>query len=399
MTHPEPVTYPMTRENPLDPPPEFGRWREEDPVRPMVFGDGHAGWLAVSHSAVRAVLADPRFSTRADLLHLPVGRRLIQEARRILPGFFLRLDPPEHTRFRKLLTGQFTVRRMKQLEPRIEKITVDRLDAMESGGAPADLVKDFALPIPSLVICELLGVPYADHDRFQRDSRTLLSFDSTPEQVRAALDDLTDYLTDLVVRKHDDSGDPGDGLISGLIAGGGLTAEEITGVSVLLLIAGHETTANMLALGTYTLLRHPDQLAALRENPGLIDTAVEELLRFLTIVHVGPVRAALEDLELEGRPIKAGQNVALSLASANRDPARFGDPGTLDITRDALGHVTFGHGIHQCLGQQLARIEMRIAYPALFRRFPGLRLAVPPDQVSFRSKMAVYGVHALPVTW
>lgn len=396
MTHPEPVTYPMFRENPLDPPPEFGRWRQEDPVRPMVFADGHVGWLAVSHSAVRAVLADSRFSTRVDLLHPPVGQRLIQVARRLLPGFFIRMDPPDHTRFRKLLTGQFTVRRMKQLEPRIEKITGDRLDVMQSGGAPADLVQDFALPIPSLVICELLGVPYADHERFQRDSSALLNLDSSPDQVREALDGLVDYLGDLVVRKHDD---PGDDLISGLVATGGLTVEEITGASVLLLIAGHETTANMLALGTYTLLRHPDQLARLRDDPGLIDTTVEELLRFLSIVHLGPARAALEDLELEGRPVKAGQNVALSLASANRDAARFDDPDTLDITRDALGHVAFGHGVHQCLGQQLARIEMRIGFPALFRRFPDLRLAVPADEVPLRGKMAIYGVHRLPVTW
>ncbi|MEO3808970.1 cytochrome P450 [Sphaerisporangium sp. B11E5] len=398
MTHAEshPVTYPMFRESPLDPPAELGRWREEDPVRPMVFADGHIGWLAVSHAAVRAVLADPRFSTRVELLHPPVGQRLSQVTRRVMPGFFIRLDPPEHTRFRKLLTGQFTVRRMKQLEPRIEKITGDRLDAMESGGAPADLVKDFALPIPSLVICELLGVPYSDHERFQRDSSALLNLESSPERVRDALDGLAAYLGDLVLRKHDD---PGDDLISGLIAAGGLTVEEITGASLLLLIAGHETTANMLALGTYTLLRHPDQLAALRDNPALIDTTVEELLRFLSIVHLGPVRAAVEDLELEGHPIKAGQNVALSLAAANRDPARYDAPDTLDITRDALGHVSFGHGIHQCLGQQLARIEMRIAYPALFRRFPALQLAVPADEIPLRSKMAIYGVHQLPVTW
>ncbi|MGW4640252.1 cytochrome P450 [Sphaerisporangium sp. NPDC004334] len=390
----QPVTFPLARETPLDPPAPFGRWREEDPVRPMLYADGHVGWLVTGYSAARSVLADPRFSTRLELLHPPINQRLSQARRR--PGFFLREDPPEHTRFRKLLTGQFTVRRMKQLEPRIEKITADRLDEMERLGPPADLVQAFALPIPSLVICELLGVPYDDHERFQGYSSTLLNLDATPAQVQGALDDLDAYLGELVARKRVE---PDDALVSGLIETGQLTDEELTGVAILLLIAGHETTANMLALGTYTLLRNPDQLAALREDPSLADGTVEELLRYLTIVHLGPVRAALEDVELAGHLIKAGEAVTLSLAAGNRDPERFEDPDKLDIRRQAMGHLAFGHGVHQCLGQQLARIEMRIGYPALLRRFPGLRLAVPADDVAMRSNMAIYGVHRLPVAW
>ncbi|WP_424531244.1 cytochrome P450 [Sphaerisporangium viridialbum] len=393
---PDPVTLPMSRANPVDPPDDLRRWREEGPIRPMLYADGHVGWLATRYETVRAVLADPRFSTRIEFMHPPIGDRLRQAALRKRPGFFLREDPPEHTRFRKLLTGQFTVRRMKQLEPRIEKITSDRLDAMEKAGSPADLVELFALPIPSLVICELLGVPYADHARFQRDSAKLLNLGSRPEQVREALDGLMEYLHDLVVSKRTE---PDDALISGLVATGQLNDEEITGVAVLLLIAGHETTANMLALGTYTLLNNPDQLAALRGDPSLAESAVEELLRFLTIVHIGPVRTALEDVELDGHTIKAGEAVTLSLSAANRDPERFDAPDKLDITRQATGHVSFGHGIHQCLGQQLARIEMRIGYPALLRRFPDLRLAIPSEEVSMRSDMAIYGVHRLPVAW
>ncbi|MEV7968135.1 cytochrome P450 [Sphaerisporangium sp. NPDC088356] len=393
---PEPVTLPTSRANPVDPPDDLRRWREEGPIRPMLYADGHVGWLVTRYDTVRAVLADPRFSTRIELLHPPIGNRLRQAGFRKRPGFFLREDPPEHTRFRKLLTGQFTVRRMKQLEPRIEKITSDRLDAMEMAGSPADLVEQFALPIPSLVICELLGVPYADHHRFQRDSAKLLNLASTPEQVQEAVDGLVEYLHDLVVSKR---GEPDDALISGLVATGELNDEEITGVAVLLLVAGHETTANMLALGTYTLLNNPDQLAALRADPSLAESAVEELLRFLTIVHIGPVRTALQDTELEGHTIKAGESVTLSLGAANRDPERFDAPDRLDITRQATGHVSFGHGIHQCLGQQLARIEMRIGYPALLRRFPDLRLAIPSEEVSMRSDMAIYGVHRLPVAW
>ncbi|WP_250562942.1 cytochrome P450 [Sphaerisporangium fuscum] len=394
---PEPVTLPLAREQALDPPQVLGKWREEGPLRPMLYADGHVGWLATGYSAVRAILADPRFSSRVELLHPPIPQRLRQQqALTRRPGFFLREDPPEHTRFRKLLTGQFTVRRMKQLEPRIEKITNDRLDAMEREGSPTDLVKAFSLPIPSLVICELLGVPYSDHDRFQRDSSALLNLESSFEETQAAIDRLLAYLYDLVVRKRSE---PDDALISGLIETGKLTDEELVGVSTLLLIAGHETTANMLALGTYTLLNNPEQLAALREDPSLADTAVEELLRYLTIIHIGTIRTALEDVEIEGYMIKAGESVTMSVSAANRDPSKFEDPDTLDITRQATGHLSFGHGIHQCLGQQLARIEMRIAYPALLRRFPHLRLAIPPEEVAMRSDMAIYGVHRLPVAW
>ncbi|GII65557.1 cytochrome P450 [Sphaerisporangium krabiense] len=392
----EPVTFPVTREHPLDPPQDFTRWREDAPLRPMLFADGHVGWLATGYAASRAVLADPRFSNDVQVTHPPIPQRIRQQTLAKFPGFFLREDPPEHTRFRRLLTGQFTVRRMRLLEPRIEKITSDRLDAMEREGSPVDLVQSFALPIPSLVICELLGVPYSDHDRFQRDSSALLNLDNSIERAREAMESLLDYVRGLVARKREE---PGDDLISGLIATGKLTDVEITGASVLMLVAGHETTANMLALGTYTLLRNPAQLAALRADPSLAEPAVEELLRYLTIVHLGPVRTATEDVEIEGRTIRAGQSVTVSLSAANRDPGRFGDPDSLDITRQATGHLAFGHGIHQCLGQQLARIEMRIGYPALLGRFPGLRLATPGEEVAMRSNMAIYGVHRLPVAW
>lgn len=392
-----PVSYPTARETFFDPPDELRQWREEVPIQRMLYPDGHEGWLVTGHAAARAVLADPRFSNRPELGHPPIPERVIPaQTFQVPPGLFLRMDPPEHTRFRRLLTGQFTVRRMKQLEPRIEEITKDRLDAMEREGGPVDLVQAFALPIPSLVICELLGVPYGDRERFQRDSSMLLSLDATPDQVMAAMANLLAFLHGLVLHKR---AEPADDLLSGLIEQDQLTDEELAGVMLLLLVAGHETTANMLALGTFALLRNPSQLALVRDDPAAVDDAVEELLRYLTIVHIGPVRAALADVEIEGRLIRAGESVTLSLAAANRDPERFTDPESLDVTRSATGHVSFGHGIHQCLGQQLARIEMRIAYPALLRRFPGLRLAIPAEDVPMRTDMSIYGVHRLPVTW
>ncbi|MFF5205776.1 cytochrome P450 [Streptosporangium sp. NPDC000396] len=393
---PNSVTFPTIRENQFDPPEMLVRWAQETPIRPMTYADGHEGWLVTGFAAARAVLADPRFSARPELMHPPTSPHLVERQRIRRPGFFLRMDPPEHTRYRRLLTGQFTVRRMKQLEPWIETITAERLDAMELDGPPTDLVQSFALPIPSLVICELLGVPYADRSQFQWDSTALLNLDSTPGEAEAATANLMGYLLDLVRHKR---AKPADDLIGGLLESGGLTDEELTGISMLLLVAGHETTANMIALGTFALLANPSQLAAVRDDPSVVDGAVEELLRYLTIAHLGPIRTALEDVELDGRLIKAGQSVMLALTAANRDQERFDAPGTLDVTRPSTGHLSFGHGVHQCLGQQLARTEMSIAYPALLRRFPGLRLAVPPEQVPMRTNMAVYGVDRLPVTW
>jgi cytochrome P450 len=390
------VTFPTARESRFDPPSVLVRWAQENPIRPMTYADGHEGWLVTGFALARAVLADPRFSNLPDRVHSPISPHLAERRRKRRPGFFLGMDPPEHTRFRRLLTGQFTVRRMKRLEPWIETITADRLDAMELEGPPADLVRSFALPIPSLVICELLGVPYSDRDRFQRDSRTLLRLDSTVEEAEAAINDLTDYLRDLVRHKR---ARPTDDLISGMVESGELNDEEMAGVSVLLLVAGHETTANMIALGTFALLSNPAQLAAVRDDPSVTDSAVEELLRYLTIVHLGPIRSALEDVELDGRLIRAGQSVTIALNAANRDGERFEDSETLDVARPPTGHLSFGHGVHQCLGQQLARTEMSVAYPALLRRFPNLRLAVPPEEVPMRTNMAIYGVDCLPVTW
>jgi cytochrome P450 len=239
-------------------------------------------------------------------------------------------------------------------------------------------------------------VPYADREHFQHNSARLLSLTSSMTEVRASLKAIEDYLLDLVRGKRIR---PGDDMLSGLAGDSGLSDEEISTMGFLLLVAGHETTANMLALGTFTLLTNPDQLALLRADPSLTDNAVEELLRYLTIVHFGTTRTALEDVELDGQLIKAGDPVAISLPAANRDPMRFVDGDRLALNGTSSGHVAFGHGIHQCLGQQLARIEMRIGFSTLLREFPTLELAIPADEVPMRDDMAIYGVHKLPVAW
>lgn len=400
-TEPAAVTLPTRRSCPFDPPEDYERLREREPISRLAFPDGKLGWLLTRHRDVRALLADDRFSSDRWRASSPVRRITLRpEDTKSRAGMLLTMDPPEHTRYRRMLTRYFTVRRMRALTPRIEEIVADHLDAMERSGPPVDLVQAFALPIPSLVICELLGVPYADHDRFQRWTSTLLGLDVDQDTALAARDALRRYMLDLVTTKRTH---PDDALLSNLIGRddpeAALTDEELAGIGFLLLIAGHETTANMLALGTFTLLCHPDQLRALRERPEGIERAIEELLRYLTIVQFGTVRVAREDVDLAGRHIRAGETVVASLPAANRDPEQFPRPDELDLTREPSQHVAFGHGVHQCLGQQLARVEMGIAFPALLRRFPTLRLAVPPEQVPMRDDMAIYGVHALPLTW
>ncbi|MER6945584.1 cytochrome P450 [Nonomuraea sp. NPDC000554] len=388
-----PVTRPAGR--PFDPPEELGRLREQRPLSRMTYPDGHVGWLVTSHALARAVTADTRFSSRHDLMRSPVpGAAYAGQAPPAPPGIFIGMDPPEHTRYRKLLTGRFTVRRMNLLTARVEQITAEHLDAMERHGPPVDLVEAYAQPIPALMICELLGVPYADHEMFQRHAAALNDHDATPEAQYAAVTALQGYLHQLVLAKR---AQPTDDLLSDLTTDD-LTDEELTNIGALLLGAGLDTTANMLALGTFALLSHPDQLAALRADPGRTDQAVEELLRYLSIPHTG-VRTAVADVELDGHLIRAGESVTVSIQAANRDPARFADPDTLDLRRQPAGHVSFGHGVHQCLGQQLARVQMRVAFPALVARFPTLRLAVPPEDVPLRTNSDIYGVHRLPVTW
>jgi cytochrome P450 len=394
-------SLPMQRSSPFDPPAEYRRLREEEPVSRLAFPDGNVGWLLTRHQDVRALLADARFSSDRRRVSSPVRKFPIRpDAPAVRAGSLIGMDPPEHTRYRHMLTGYFTVRRMRELAPRIEQVVSEHLDAMERAGPPADLVTAFARPIPSLVICELLGVPYEDKERFQRCTSTVLRLDASEDAISAARDELWEYMLDLVAAKRQH---PDRALLGSLIQAGAadtaLTDEKLAGIGQLLLAAGHETTANMLALGTYALLGRPDQLRALREEADLADSAVEELLRYLTIVQFGTVRVAREDVDFAGRRIRAGETVVASLAAADRDPVQFPEPDELDLARPTSQHVAFGHGIHQCLGQQLARVEMKVAYRALFRRFPGLRLAVRPDEVPMRDDMFIYGVHRLPVAW
>jgi cytochrome P450 len=308
------------------------------------------------------------------------------------------MDPPEHTRLRRMLTPEFTVRRIRRLAPRIAEIVDDHLADLDRDGPPADLVPRFALPIPSLVICELLGVPYAERERFQRLTARQLDL-SVPVEERVRLgEESRAFMEEQVARAQ---AEPGDDMLGMLVRehGEDITRAELVGIASLLLIAGHETTANMLGLGTLALLREPEQLARVRDEDGAVAPAIEELLRYLSVVHSGIPRVVREDTTVGGQPVAAGEFLVLSLPAANRDPAVLDHPDDLDVARAVAPHVAFGHGVHHCLGAPLARAEMAVAFPALFRRFPDLALGIPFEDVEFRSATVVHGLRALPVTW
>jgi cytochrome P450 len=390
------------RRNGFDPVPELAGVRAGEGVRRVVTTFGTPAWLVTRYADVKEVLGDAsRFSVagpRPFEETAGLGRMSPQERAQMRAGNLLGVDPPEHTRLRRMLTPEFTVRRMRRLEPRIAEIVDAHLDALEQAGPPADLVADFALPVPSLVICELLGVPYEDRMAFQaRTARQLDLSIPIPERLELGRASRA-YMAGLVARAQ---AAPGEDMLGMLVRehGDDLTVDELVGIAGLLLVAGHETTSNMLGLGTLALLRYPEQLGLVRDHPERVAPAVEELLRWLGIVHSGVPRTTTVDVELAGHAIPAGSLLVLALATANRDPALVADPDRLDVARDAGGHIAFGHGVHHCLGAPLARMEMRIAFPALLRRFPHLALAVPFDEVGFRSFHFVHGLHSLPVTW
>ncbi|WP_243274687.1 cytochrome P450 [Streptomyces albus subsp. chlorinus] len=391
---------PTTRSCPLDPPPAFARIRAEAPVSRLLFPDGRTGWLVSDYAHLKKMLADPRFSSRPDRAANPfraLSRKVAQ--RPVRPGVFSAMDAPDHMRYRRLLTGRFTVRQVRRLAPVVEEIVTGRLDDMERRGGPLDLVRAFSLPVASMVICRFLGVPVDDHAQVQQRSQIIFNL-ALPGELKAATGDAMHRFM-LRVVAHERS-DPGAGLLGELARLSGadlLSDEELAGMGGLLLLAGHEPTAQMISLGVLALLRNPGQLELVRREPGLAGHAVDELLRFLSVVQFGAIRVAGTDVELGGRGIGAGDTVIGHMASANRDAMRFRDPDSLDVTRAHTPHLAFGHGAHQCLGQHLARLQLVVALRGLLARFPRLRLAVPAEQLRYRTEMVDYGVHELPVSW
>ncbi|MFI6620372.1 cytochrome P450 [Streptomyces sp. NPDC050528] len=393
----EPVAFPQDRTCPYQPPAGYDPLRAARPLTRITLYDGRTAWLVTGHAAARALLADQRLSTDRSHPDFPVTNERFAAVRRRRVALLGENDPKHRTQ-RRMMIPAFTVKRATAMRPDIQRIVDGLLDAMIAQGPTADLVSAFALPVPSTVICALLGVPYADHEFFEAQSRRLLR-GPKPEDSQDARDQLDVYLGELIDRKQRE---PGEGLLDDLVreqlAQGALDREELISLAVILLVAGHETTANMISLGTFTLLRHPERLAELRADPTLLPDVVEELMRSLSIVD-GLMRLAAEDIELDGTTIRAGDGVIFSTAVINRDEDVYTAPDALDWHRPTRHHVSFGFGIHQCLGQNLARAELEIALHSLFDRLPTLRLAVPAEEIPFKPGDTIQGMLELPVTW
>jgi cytochrome P450 len=372
-------------------------------VSRLRFADGQPGWLVTGYSLGRTLLVDPRFSVHPVCRPLGDPEMTAETARieRSTPesaGVLILLDPPQHTKIRRAAASYFAVRAVSERERAIERIVSGRLDAIEEAGSPVDLVPTFALPISSFTICEVLGVPHGDRERFERPSAVLGDPHVDAEEKRAALVAFYDYCRQVVAEKR---AAPREDILSDLIRKGELTDDEIVGLARQLFEAGHETTATMLALSVVTLLCDRARWESLRADPSRIGKAVEELLRYLSILQMGTFsRTALEDVELGNVVVKQGEKVVVSIAAANRDPEKFSDPDELDLARNATGHLAFGHGKHMCIGQHLARLELNVGLRGLLERFPDLDLAVPVEELRFfGGEHLLYRVAALPVVW
>ncbi|KWI47382.1 cytochrome [Burkholderia pseudomultivorans] len=394
-------TFPIARQCPFLPPDEYRAFREASgPVKVRMW-DGHDAWLLTRYDDVRAVLGDNRFSGDPQKPGYP-SLSAARDAVLDLEPTFIRMDPPEHGHYRRMLTKEFMIKRVSDMRPRIESIFNRLVDELIAKGPPANLVEDLFLPLTSEVIAGLLDVPHEDHGFFQEQSRLKVLLDVDPSIPKAASDRILSYLDRLITEREKDAEQRTD-LLSRLIVEqvrpGHLTHRELVVMADLLLMAGHETTANQMALGVYSFLTNPDQMQLLRDDPSLLRNAVEEMLRFHTIVHYNAFRVAVEDVEVAGQLIRKGEGVIALISGANHDPAAFPQPEKFDITRKADHHVAFSYGIHQCLGQPLARVELQVVFGALFQRMPTLRFAVPVEEIKGKGDHFVQGVESLSVTW
>ncbi|PXX71136.1 cytochrome P450 [Nocardia tenerifensis] len=384
-----------------DPQVYYRRWRERGPVLKVKFPRGAAQWVVIGYAEGRALLADPRltkdFATIIEIFQKNHPQAQDDSAAFALGGHMLNTDPPAHTRLRKMVNKAFTTRRVAALRPRIEEITAGLLDRMAEHDE-VDLLEAFAIPLPVTVICELLGVPFADREDFQRWTKVMVGIPGDLAERARCSAEMSEYLTALVRAK---AAEPGDDLLSGLTHaredGDRLTEYELISMAFLLLIAGHETTVNLIANGTHALLHNDSQLRALRADPSGVPAAVEEFLRFGSPVDWATLRVTAEPVRVGDVEIPADEFVYVALAAANRDPARYHDPDRLDLAGDPAGHLAFGHGIHFCVGAPLARLEGEIAFTGLLRRFPELRMAPRTEPLKWQPSLLIRGLVELPV--
>lgn len=383
---------------PFDPDPRYAKLRDIEPVARVSTPAGLDVWLVSGYEDARQVLGDnANFSSiDASSSHLMGDPDALGGTPP--PGVLLRYDGDAHSQMRLRLAREFMIKKVARLEPFVRQLVTEHIDRLGTMNGPVDLYREFGLPIPALVISELLGVPESDRENFEKATASQVDLSLSLEERQAAAADSAGFFAGLVASKFEQ---PGDDLISRLIQEPGdrpMDFAELTGLSLLLLAAGHDTTANMITLGTHALLQNPAQAAKMVANPSIMDTGVDELVRYLSIVHNGVLRKATADVVVNNRLIRAGEHVAVVLESANRDPKFLADADRLDLSRSSA-HVGFGYGPHQCLGQHLARLELRVAMPELFRRVRGLRVVANPDDIKFKNDMLVYGIHELMIEW
>ncbi|CAN5667463.1 cytochrome P450 [soil metagenome] len=397
-------TYPMARSAgcPFAPPTDLLTLSLEKPLRRVRIWNGSTPWLVTGYDEARALFADPRVSVDDRWPNFPHWNEAMLAMVTTRERSVVTADGDEHTKFRRMQSKPFTYRRIEALRPKIQQITDEHIDAMLCGPRPVDLIDALALPVPSLVISQLLGVPYEDAPKFQEHAKVGLARYASADNAREGAIGMLKSLARLIETKMDE---PAEDALSDLaehVKAGDLTVREAAQAANGLLIAGHETTANMIGLGVLTLLEHPEELAALRntDDPKVVANAVEELLRYLSIIHNGQRRVAAEDIEISGETIRAGEGIVIDLVPANWDPKVFNAPADFDVHRANAGqNIAFGHGRHSCVGQTLGRVELQIVFSTLFRRIPTLRLATSIDQIEFKNDRLAYGVYELPVAW
>jgi len=391
--------FPVRREVPLEPPALYAWARSNRPVCPVRLWNGKRAWLVTRYDDFKALLQDSRFSSsfaHPDFPAVTAARAQVDKQNRTFRG----MDNPQHQHYRRMLTKEFSVKRVAQLRPMIDATAAMLVEELKRRGPPADVVEDFAIKLPGIVLCQLIGAPQSDHPFLRKCVTVRHGLQQTPGAVQETAGELFRYVRGLIESKRTQ---PGDDFLTRMLTEyvdpGILSIDELADIGAEILMAGFDTTANTISLGILLFLQHPAEIEKLRRDPGLIAGAVEEVLRYLSPNQFSPRLVALEDVELRGEKITAGEGLFLLNAAANRDASVFPNPDVFDINKDSALQVALGYGIHQCLGQMLARAELQAAYLALLTNLPGLRLAVPEEELVFKTEMQMYGIYHLPVTW
>ncbi|MDQ1041742.1 cytochrome P450 [Streptomyces sp. V3I8] len=396
-----PPLFPMERKCPFQPPDQYAGLRADQPVsRVKLAVSGKEVWVVARQEHVRQVLTEPHMSSSFVNPGYPLQVPVPPEALAAMETPLVAMDLPQHALHRRAIIPELTVKRVQALRERIQEVVDEHVTAMLDKGGPLDLLTELAIPVPSLILCELLGVPAADIPYFRDFAERTVRNDVTPQDIALAMEEMDAYLGKLVTSKENE---PADDLLGRVVTKNSesntLTHREIVALARMLISGGFDTLTNMIVLGVGVLLEHPDQLAHLKRDPSLTRNAIEELLRYLSIADSATSRTATEDIEIAGVLIRKGEGIIALNGSANRDERAFENPDTLDIFREIGLHSAFGHGIHQCPGSSLVRVELEIVYNTLFARIPTLRLAVPAHELPFKKSTLIQGLDALPVTW